>query len=217
MNCKKDLDCYYIQIINCLKEAEAIALPLQHVRCGMQKPIWSLDPNLKTLKNKAKLWLNVWNNYGTAVIDHIVKLQLTLSIRCTVNTRITLSQCAIVAWIFLCQREIDKKLLILSWLEVICQVVIVFLHLLDMIILCLFFLMLITVCILCILVLFQPIFSTPLFQCLCIPISLLSVVEAIKKLKSDNVNNDGISRFPPFIRLHPPYWPYTSTFPDVSL
>jgi hypothetical protein len=63
VNCKKDLDCYYNQIIKYLKDAKAVAVPLQHVRCGMQKSIWSLDPNLKTLKNKANFWLKVWNGW----------------------------------------------------------------------------------------------------------------------------------------------------------
>ena len=52
---------------------------------------------------------------------------------------------------FFYQRENGENLLILSRLEVIRQIVIVFLHLLGMTIIRLFFVMLITMCILCIL------------------------------------------------------------------
>ena len=50
----------------------------------------------------------------------------------------------------------------------------------------------------------SDIFSIPLSQRLCVPISLSSVVEAIKELKSDNVDNDGIPRFHLLLDCSPP-------------
>ena len=49
-DCKKDIDLYYNQIVNCLERVEAAVVPLQRARCNTQKHIWSLDPNLKNLK-----------------------------------------------------------------------------------------------------------------------------------------------------------------------
>ena len=47
--------------MKCPEDTEAVAVLLQCAIWGTQKPIWSLDTNLKTLKNKAKLWLKVQN------------------------------------------------------------------------------------------------------------------------------------------------------------
>ena len=46
----------------CLKKAEEAAVPRQRIR--KKKPIWSMDPCLKLMKNKAKLWLQIWNECG---------------------------------------------------------------------------------------------------------------------------------------------------------
>ena len=46
-----ELNSYYKEIVSCLKEAECRAVPLQRIRIGTQKSIWSADPNLKTVKN----------------------------------------------------------------------------------------------------------------------------------------------------------------------
>ena len=57
-----ELKSNYKEIAFCLKEAECRAVPLGRIRIGTQKSIWSADPNVKTLKNKAKFWLRVWND-----------------------------------------------------------------------------------------------------------------------------------------------------------
>ena len=63
-NGKADIDCYYNQLVTCMKRAEEAAVPRQRIRKRTQKPIWSMDPCLKSIKNKAKLWLQIWNECG---------------------------------------------------------------------------------------------------------------------------------------------------------
>ena len=166
-------------------------MPLQRVRCGTQKPIWSLDPNLKTLKNKAKFWLKVWNECDRPPCGIVSDLKRKTrreykkylkSMRYrgmdfpvskrewrkvinseSIRSDVPNSDCLPAsAWH-------DHYSSIFS--NVNYRVHSLYSHSLS------------------------AIFSTPLSQRLCVPISLSSVVEAIKKLKSDNVDNDGISRF----------------------
>ena len=49
-NGKAYIDCYYNQLVMCMKRAEEAAVPRQHIRKGTQKPIWSMDPCLKLIK-----------------------------------------------------------------------------------------------------------------------------------------------------------------------
>ena len=51
------LNSYYRELVSCLKESECRAVPLERICIGTQKSTWSADPNLKTIKNKAKFWL----------------------------------------------------------------------------------------------------------------------------------------------------------------
>ena len=63
-NGKADIDCYYNQLVICMKREEEAAVPRQRIRKRTQKTIWSMDPCLKSIKNKAKLWLQIWNECG---------------------------------------------------------------------------------------------------------------------------------------------------------
>ena len=63
-NGKADIDCYYSQLVMCMKSTEEAAVPRQRIRKRTQKPIWSMDPCLKSIQNKAKLWLHLWNECG---------------------------------------------------------------------------------------------------------------------------------------------------------
>ena len=58
------LNQYHNQIVWCLKRAKEVAIPQERVRRSTRKPKWSFDPNLKIVKNKAKLWLRIWIDNG---------------------------------------------------------------------------------------------------------------------------------------------------------
>ena len=61
-NGKADIDCYYNQLLICMKKAEETNIPSEHIR--KKKLIWSMDPWLKSIKNKAILWLQIWSEYS---------------------------------------------------------------------------------------------------------------------------------------------------------
>ena len=61
---KYEIDRYYHSILSAMKEAEKISVPVKRIRKNTQKPLWSLDPNLKACKNKAKFWLKIWTDCG---------------------------------------------------------------------------------------------------------------------------------------------------------
>ena len=48
------LNIYYSHIVSCLKRSEEVALPLCRFRGQTRSSIWKNDPELKTIKNRAK-------------------------------------------------------------------------------------------------------------------------------------------------------------------
>ena len=63
-NDKNTLNDYYLKLVSCLKTAELTAVPRERVRRNTRKPEWSWDPELKSIKNKAKFWLRIWVSCG---------------------------------------------------------------------------------------------------------------------------------------------------------
>ncbi|XP_065584325.1 uncharacterized protein LOC136043326, partial [Artemia franciscana] len=72
---KRDLDRYYDDIIRCMKEAEKIAVPQERIRIKTRKSIWAADPELKNLKNKAKLWLRIWVDCGRPITGSVADIK----------------------------------------------------------------------------------------------------------------------------------------------
>jgi len=70
-----DLNHYYNQIVWCLKRAEEVAVPQERVRKSTRKPMWSCDPELKSVKNKAKLWLRIWVANGRPLAGNVFEIK----------------------------------------------------------------------------------------------------------------------------------------------
>jgi len=51
---RADLNCYYYQIVHCLKSASKAAVPVDKVWIGTRKANWNVDPEVKRAKQKAK-------------------------------------------------------------------------------------------------------------------------------------------------------------------
>jgi len=60
VKCNHELNQYCKQIVLCLKRAEEFSVPQERVRRSTKKLIWSCDPEVRIVKNKAKLWLRIW-------------------------------------------------------------------------------------------------------------------------------------------------------------
>ena len=58
-NVVADINLYYSQIISCLKNAESCTVPCARVRLGTRQPVWNNDSELKSIKDRAKLWLRI--------------------------------------------------------------------------------------------------------------------------------------------------------------
>lgn len=72
---RSQLNVYYYKIASCLREAEAVAVPLQRIRVNTRKSLWKFDPDLKVIKNRAKLWLKIWNACGRPLSGHLFNIK----------------------------------------------------------------------------------------------------------------------------------------------
>ena len=69
------LNIYYSQIVSCLKKAEEVAVPLCRFKLKTRGSIWKSDPDLKIVKNRAKLWLRIWVACGRPLRGHLFDIK----------------------------------------------------------------------------------------------------------------------------------------------
>lgn len=74
-NARSQLNSYYSQIVACLKQAEAIAVPVSRIRSKTRSSLWKEDPQLKIVKNRAKMWLRIWNACGRPTSGHVFNIK----------------------------------------------------------------------------------------------------------------------------------------------
>ena len=69
------LNIYYSHIVSCLKRSEEVAVPLCRFRAKTRSSIWKNDPELKTIKNQAKLWLKIWIACGRPLRGNVFDIK----------------------------------------------------------------------------------------------------------------------------------------------
>ena len=69
------LNIYYSHIVSCLKRSEEVAVPLCRFRAQTRSWIWKNNPELKTIQNRAKLWLKMWITCSRSLRGNFSKLK----------------------------------------------------------------------------------------------------------------------------------------------
>ena len=89
-----NLNCYYYQIVHCLKSASKAAVPVDKVRIGTRKPNWNVDPEVKRAKQKAKFWLRMWISYDRPSSQAVFSVKQ----KCKLKYKASLKRAGLNAW-----------------------------------------------------------------------------------------------------------------------